>query len=259
MAERRKQGLCYNCDEPYVQGHKCARLFYLEASDYIVEEPDDFEDVAPTTPGAAGQDPPVISLAAIAGIRTEDTMQVYVQIGNEQFIALLDSGSTHNFVREDVARRVGLQFTPCPGAGVMIANGDRVACRGLARDVGIRIADEVFSVDCYSIPLDKWDMVLGVTFLRTLGPILWDFDDLCMAFTRGDRRVFWRGIGSTRQDVQSTRRLNVIRNEQPLLDTLLQSFEDVFAMPQGLHLLNLLNALKSIEFTECIRWHISKL
>jgi hypothetical protein len=41
MAERRKQGLCYNCDEPYVRGHKCARLFFLEASDYIVEEPDE--------------------------------------------------------------------------------------------------------------------------------------------------------------------------------------------------------------------------
>ena len=33
MALRRKQGLCYNCDEPYVRGHKCARLFFLEAPD----------------------------------------------------------------------------------------------------------------------------------------------------------------------------------------------------------------------------------
>jgi len=41
MALRRKQGLCYNCDEPYVRGHKCARLFFLEVADYIVEEPDD--------------------------------------------------------------------------------------------------------------------------------------------------------------------------------------------------------------------------
>jgi hypothetical protein len=115
-----------------------------------------------------------------------------------------------------------------------VANGDRVACHGLARDVGIRIADEVFSVDCYSIPLDKWDMVRGVTFLRTLGPILWDFDDLCMAFTRNGHRVFWRGIGSTRHDVQSTRRLNAMSSEPALLDTLLTSFEDVFATPEGL-------------------------
>jgi hypothetical protein len=66
-----------------------------------------------------------------------------------------------------------------------------------------------------------------------LGPILWDFDDLCMAFTRGGHRVFWRGIGSTRYDVQSTR-LYAMDAEKPLLDTLLASFDDVFADPQGL-------------------------
>jgi hypothetical protein len=108
MAERRKQGLCYNCDEPYVQGHKSARLFYLEASDYVVEEPEESDDEQPPAPAAPEQDPPVISLGAIAVIRTEDTMQIYVTVGNEQFVALLDSGSTHNFVRGDVARRVRL-------------------------------------------------------------------------------------------------------------------------------------------------------
>ena len=53
-----------------------------------------------------------------------------------------------------------------------MANGDRVMCRGLARDVDLRIGGETFKVDCYSIPLDSYDMVLGVTWLRTLGPIL---------------------------------------------------------------------------------------
>lgn len=74
MVEHRKQGRCCNCDEPYVRGHKCSRLFYLKVSDYIVEEPKDpvdeaFVDAAPFDP-----ETPMISLAAIAGIRTEDTM-----------------------------------------------------------------------------------------------------------------------------------------------------------------------------------------
>jgi hypothetical protein len=236
MAERRKQGLCYNCDEAYVQGHKCARLFYLEVADYIVEEPPE-EDTADAQglPDDFDPEKPMISLSAIAGIRTEDTMQIYVTIGNEQFIALLDSGSTHNFVRGDVARRVGLYTKPCPGTGVTVANGDCVECTGFATDVGIRIADEFFSMDCYTISLDRWELVLGISFLRQLGPILWDFDDLCMAFNKGGRRVFWRGIGSSRFDVQSTRRLHALsRTEPELLDTLLGSFDDVFAEPTGL-------------------------
>lgn len=78
MAERCKTGLCYNCYEPYVQGHKCACLFYLEASDYTVEEPEsDYEATAVDN----DQIKPTISLAAIAGIHTEDTMQLYVQLG----------------------------------------------------------------------------------------------------------------------------------------------------------------------------------
>lgn len=52
----------------------------------------------------------MISLHAIAGIRKEDTMQVHIAIGNEQITALIDSGSTHNFVCADVVRRIGLQF-----------------------------------------------------------------------------------------------------------------------------------------------------
>ena len=73
MAERRKMGLCYNCDEPYARGHKCARLFYLEASDYIVEEPDDaaddIADETPLTPTPFDPETPMISLSAITGIQ----------------------------------------------------------------------------------------------------------------------------------------------------------------------------------------------
>ena len=92
----------------------------------------------------------------------------------------------------------------------------------------------MFTVDCHSIPLDGYDMVLGIKFLRTLGPILWDFDDLFLAFTRAGHRVFWRGIGSTRDDVQSTR-LHAVQPDDPtLLQNLLQEFDDLFVEPKGL-------------------------
>jgi hypothetical protein len=30
MAERHRQGLCFNCDEKFARGHKCAHLFFIE-------------------------------------------------------------------------------------------------------------------------------------------------------------------------------------------------------------------------------------
>ena len=90
-------------------------------------------------------------------------------------------------------------------------------------------------MDCYSIPLDCYDMVLGVAWLRTLGPILWDFDGLCMAFWHHGHRVLWKGIGSTCTDIPPTGRLYAARGSKPaLLDRLLESYADVFAASTGL-------------------------
>ena len=77
---------------------------------------------------------PHISLHAIVGVCTRDTMQVRVQLGQISVIALLDSGSTHNFVSESAARHTGLCFIPRMDLAVTVANDDRVRCPGVFRD-----------------------------------------------------------------------------------------------------------------------------
>jgi len=80
MADRRSKGLCYNCDEPYVRGHRCQRLFYLEVTDFHDSEPP-LPDEEQSPPPAVDELPPLISLSAITGIRTEDTMQLRIPLG----------------------------------------------------------------------------------------------------------------------------------------------------------------------------------
>ena len=108
MVDHRKLGLCYNCDEPYVYSHKCPHLFYLEVTDYVVEEPEDdvpedAVDAASAEPAAFDPDRPMISLSMITRIRTKDTMQLHIQVGVQEFMTLLDSGLTHNFISSTVA------------------------------------------------------------------------------------------------------------------------------------------------------------
>jgi len=178
-------------------------------------------------------------------------MRVHVKIGEHNLIALLDSGSTSNFINQAVADDIGLHFHNSAGASVIVANGDRVQCQGLARDVATRIGVDFFALEWYAIPLDCFDMVLGIAFIKTLGPILWDFDELCMSFWHRGHKVFWRGIDSPQRALlpadrvpfprvqrQPLRdRLNFISNnanDTPLLDEMLNSFADVFEPPIGL-------------------------
>jgi len=92
LEEHRHSGQCFNCDEKYVRGHDwvCARLFVSEIAGNATAAADAVVDGSDSAPQ--------ISLQAISGVRTRDTMQVVVQLGRIMVTALLDSGFTHNFV-----------------------------------------------------------------------------------------------------------------------------------------------------------------
>jgi hypothetical protein len=104
-----------------------------------------------------------------------------------------------------------------------------VTCRGLLKYAAITIDKERFLVDLHAIPLGRFDVVLGTRFLKTLGPILWNFNIQWMSFWHLDHRVEWTGLGSPGGLAQ----LHAC-DSKDLLSSLLATFSDVFAEPQGL-------------------------
>jgi hypothetical protein len=110
----------------------------------------------------------------------------------------------------------------------------------VARQVPIVIGDEPFSIECVGIDLGCYDFILGVDFLSTLGPILWDLDldVLTLIFWReGGRRVQWTGIGGTGLVIPQLQLMAAALDEaHPLLADLLQQHNIIFDEPQGLPL-----------------------
>ncbi|XP_066320384.1 uncharacterized protein [Miscanthus floridulus] len=159
--ERRRLGLCYNCDEKFTRGHNrvCKRLFLLEG----VEEEDDAED-------AATEDAPVFSLQAIAGVTFSDTMQITVTLGPASLVALLDSGSTHNFISKVAVHRSGLPLQRRPRLTAMVANGERVNCLGVIRNAPLSVGGDTFPGDLFVMPLAAYDVVLGTKWLPHWAP-----------------------------------------------------------------------------------------
>ena len=107
-----------------------------------------------------------------------------------------------------------------PAISLHAATG--VRARGFqTMKVHVRIGD--------ALPLGEYDMVLGVQWLSTMGPILWDFAKHTMAFKRGAKRVLWRGIDTTPGLSAAT----LSGSGDNLMDALLEEFAGLFAEPQG--------------------------
>jgi hypothetical protein len=104
--------------------------------------------------------------------------------------------------------------TPQEGLSVKVANDKRVTSGGVCHATYINIGLEHFSTDLYILPLDGFNIVLGIQWLRTLGPILWDFDNLMMWVDR----VQWTGVGALAPHC------NALSTQRGLMEALLESF-----------------------------------
>ncbi|WVZ58041.1 hypothetical protein U9M48_008353 [Paspalum notatum var. saurae] len=196
MEDRRRQGLCFNCDEPYSRGHNrvCKDLPRARRANHL-----------PTR-----------------------HCRLLVVLGATTVAALIDSGSTHNFISESAAAKTGLAFAPWAGMRVAVANGEHLPCVGVIQQASFSVHSAPFTTDIFVLPLAGFDMVLGTQWLATLGPILWDFSNLTMVFWRHNGKVEWHVLTGTPPS-----RLLVSTGDD-VLAALLSAFDDLFAEPRGL-------------------------
>ncbi|XP_021311923.1 uncharacterized protein LOC110433726 [Sorghum bicolor] len=230
MADRRRQGLCFNCNEPYARGHNrfCKRLFFVDGVEIdAADAPPAAADTAEADPGTEA---PCYSLHAVAGVPVSDTIQIKVSVGSASLLALLDSGSTHSFISEDAARLTGLPIQDHPRLTATVANGERVACPGVIRNAPFSINGTAFSTDLFVMPLAGYEVVLGTCWMRTLGDVVWNFAERTMSFHSDGRHITWAGLPSS--SVTSLR--TIAAASGTLLDELLAAYADIFAAPSGL-------------------------
>lgn len=94
--------------------------------------------------------------------------------------------------------------------------------------VDITIHDKYFAIDCFTPDLGGFDLVLSVHWLCSLGPIVWDFDALLMAFLYNDRSHHWIGMGSRGVTARA------VVDQRAILEELLLSYGDIFEAPHEL-------------------------
>ncbi|CAJ2661673.1 uncharacterized protein LOC123886206 [Trifolium pratense] len=263
MASRRERNLCYNCDETFTPQHRCKGRFFMIISDDDMEMTDTAFDL-PTADSAIEQSAPVspptdaqLSLHAMSGFSAPNTFRILGSIAKKQFTILVDSGSTQNFIQDRVAKYLGLPVIPASQPfKVMVGNGNTLDCNSQCANVSFNIQGNKFVADFFLLPLGGAEVVLGVPWLVSLGPILMDYTKLQMQFTYLGRPIELKADAPFKpKDISvpqmkrcvATNSISLFLHLQhipdppstpfsapPIIQTLLTEFQPLFAPPPSL-------------------------
>ena len=212
LKERQEKGLCFKCNDKYGRGHRCKRLFLIEAyrgedndgNGVITEEEEEVDDS------------PKISLHAITGRDALDTMKIYGQIGRSISLVLIDSESTHNFMSLALAEVLELILKRGEAMEVIVASGKKIQSPEKCNPIVVELQGWNFHIEFFVLPLEGYGIVLGAQWLHILGPIWWDFEELKMKFNWEGKLVTLHGVRATESPTKELHTILSTKNNVPL-------------------------------------------
>jgi hypothetical protein len=99
-------------------------------------------------------------------------------------VVLIDSGSTHNFVHCTPDDEIHCFVYHVSNFQILIADGGIMKCGGHCENVKLQMGDYHLKTHMFPISMGGCDIVLGMEWLHTLGPITLDYQKLYIIFTQ---------------------------------------------------------------------------
>lgn len=134
----------------------CARFMLAEEEEEEGSENSDLSDVEEVT----------VSIQALEGGKLTRTMRVTEEVEGKELSILVDSGSTHNFIKQRVAKRLSQSISLDTSFQVLVADDNKLQCSGVRWNIPVRIHGFKFYTDLYVMPIKGLEMVLGIQWLQ---------------------------------------------------------------------------------------------
>jgi hypothetical protein len=130
----------------------------------------------------------------LAGIITLQTLKIEGYIKKKKVIVLIDSGSTHNFIHNKLAKDLNFFVYPTPEFQVMIADGGTINCSRKWNKINLTMGEHVINSPMIPIPMGGVGVVLGIQWLQSFGIMAFNFQGLFMKFSLEGKEIELRGI-----------------------------------------------------------------
>ena len=181
-----------------------------------------------------------LSLDALAGSDGPKTMRFMGSLQEQEILILVDTDSTHSFLSISVAARLqGVQPLSRP-IRVQVANGAVLQCSHHLPNAIWSIDDHSFSADLRVLPLQHFDLILGMDWLESFSPMKIHWKSKWMAIPYDASSVTLQGLlphVPTDTVVQLCSIAVATSDDHPLqpeVSSLLSEFASVFAPVSGL-------------------------
>ncbi|CAA0814232.1 Unknown protein [Striga hermonthica] len=199
------------------------------------------------------------SLNAFSGPDTPRSLRLWGKAQGKKLHVLIDSGSTHNFIRPEVAQKLNLEVKNNIPFRVYVGNGEALVCRHKCVGLELDLQGTKFLTELYVLPIRGPEIVLGMPWLQELGKVIHDYKQMTMEFRWNGKRVTLQGIEGMEPRLISYNQLTAVMESGDMLEMfevysissdgvekensiqvpkackpLLQEFADVFQEPKGL-------------------------
>jgi hypothetical protein len=147
----------------------------------------------------SGEDLMAISVQAIHGTEGSKTIRLKGNLGGKDMFMLINSGSSHSFIDEQTAKGLlGWQILSNP-VQVQVANGETLRCTHQLPKQLWGIQGHSFYTTFKILPLQRYDVILGMDWLGANSPMVIHWIDCWVSFTQNNQLIKLQGISPTPQ------------------------------------------------------------
>ncbi|RWW68711.1 hypothetical protein BHE74_00023750 [Ensete ventricosum] len=173
LRERSTKELCWHCNKPWSREHYCkkGRLLVIEP---VEDEDNETSEKAikPKEEAMEEESPPAnYAVHALAGYSNLQMMKVGGLLKQQPITVLIDTGSTNNFLTSTITARLVLQIKGCNKFDVKVDDGQIFNCDQRCPRVKLLLQDQEVVADFFLLPINDYEVILGIKWLITLGDI----------------------------------------------------------------------------------------
>lgn len=140
-----------------------------------------------------------------------NTFRMKGVVQGKRATVLIDGGASHNFIDVSMVERRRIPTTQFEGFLDEVAGGRTMACDRYIPQMSLALGRYTLVQDFYVVDIPYTNIILGVQWLITLGPITTNYNTMEMSFNKDKgKKITLKGMTGNSPRVVTAKKMHVI-------------------------------------------------